>query len=70
MKFTAALFFVSAKPVIKVVIMCAAGAIAARRKWLPPEGRKVVSTLVFSVFVPALVLDTLAQVRHPHDFAC
>ncbi|CAG9467120.1 unnamed protein product [Pedinophyceae sp. YPF-701] len=56
------LFWTAAQPIVKVVLLCGVGAVAARRGLLPPEMRRYLSALIFNIFIPCLLFDSLVPV--------
>lgn len=61
-EFTGNLFFISTKPVLSVLLLSSIGALCARKPRLfPPESRRLLSSLIYYVFVPALIIDTLSK---------
>ncbi|GFR43060.1 hypothetical protein Agub_g4066, partial [Astrephomene gubernaculifera] len=54
------LVLAAAAPVAKLALFCAAGAWAARRGLLPPEGRRLLSSLTLHLFTPCLLFSKLA----------
>lgn len=52
---------IAAEPVVKVALLCGAGAICAKQSILTLQGRRMLSGLIMNVFTPALLLSKLGS---------
>eukprot|EP00775_Hariotina_reticulata_P002787 gene2789-3080_t len=52
---------IAAEPVVKIPLLCGAGALCARLGFFDLHGRRMLSTLIMNVFTPALLLSKLGS---------